>query len=381
MKKIFALAMGTFCLGMSEYIMMSILPDIATGLGISISQAGYMISAYSLGVAVGAPLTVIIARNFPLRKLLCVLAALMTIGNFLTALAPHYFIAMVARFLTGFPHGAYCSVAVIVANRIAKEGKEATTVAWMMMGMTVANLIGVPLGNWLVMMSSWRLLFLFNGVCSLVTLFALRFYIPYFEPLPKSNVKGQFLFLKHREPWLVTLAAVLGSGGIYCYYSYISPIMTDVSCISAEYMPMLMFLSGGSMCIGNYLGGYFSDKWSPSTVTLYLEIVSFVALVLIYFLVPISVVSVLLMCVCTACLFGFAAPIHQLQMKYAQGGELLGGALAQLSFNVGNSMGAYAGGFAIATGCQMVDVPIIGAGFVIFGILASIWLLNTKRNV
>ncbi len=376
MKKIFALAMGTFCFGMSEYIMMSILPDIAKGLGCSISQAGYMISAYSLGVAVGAPLTVIIARNYPLRKLLCVLAALMMIGNFLTALAPHYSIAMIARFLTGFPHGAYCSVAVVVSNKIAKEGKEATTVAWMMMGMTVANLIGIPLGNWLVMISSWRLVFLFNAVCGLVTLCALRIFIPYFDPLPKSNIKGQFRFLKHCEPWLVTFAAVLGSGGIYCYYSYINPIMTDLSCISPYYMPMLMFLSGGSMCIGNYLGGYFSDRWNPGIVTLYLEIVSFAALVLIYFLVPISVISVLLMCVCTACLFGFAAPIHQLQMKYAQGGELLGGALAQLSFNVGNSVGAYAGGIAIAAGCQMASIPIIGSVFVICGILASTWLLT-----
>ena len=310
-KGIFALALGTFTLGMAEYIMMSILPNLAFSLNINIAQAGQLITAYALGVGVGAPLTVLVARNYPLRKILVTLVVIMIFGNILFAFSYHNSIALIARFISGLPHGSFFSVGVLVANRLADRGKETSAVAWMVMGMTIANLGGVPLGNWVGSALSWRVIFLFTALCGALTLWAILRWIPQLAPMPRTNIKGMFKFLQKPEPWMLMFATVLGSGGIFCWYSYINPLMTDVSHLDLRWMPLLMFLSGGSMCIGNYLGGYFSDRFTPYKTIILIQITATLALLLMWVLALYTPASVILMCACTGCPFGVSVPIQQ----------------------------------------------------------------------
>lgn len=378
---ILALSLGTFTLGMAEYVMMSILPDIATSLNINISQAGQLITAYALGVGVGAPLTVLIARNHPLRKILLTLVGIIILGNLMFAFSFHNAMALTARFISGIPHGSFFSVGLLVANKLADKGKETSAVAMMVMGMTVANLGGVPLANWVAALLSWRVIFIFTAICGGLTLWAILSWVPVIPPMPRTNIKGLFQFLRKREPWMLMIATILGSGGIFCWYSYINPMMTDVSHVEVRWMPLLMLLAGGSMCIGNYLGGHFSDRFTSYKTTTAIQITATTALLLIWVLATFAVPSILLMCVCTACLFGVSAPMQQMLLKHSKGGEMMGGALTQLSFNLGNALGAVSGGVAIAAGAGFRSTSLIGAIILSGAVGMLIWFgVYTRRK-
>lgn len=365
-KGLCTLALGAFCFGMSEFIMMSILPDIAASLNLSIATTGHLISAYALGVCAGAPLMVIVARNYPLKSILSILIIMMITGSALMAVSVNYPMALCARFLTGLPHGSFFGVGAIVANRLAKSGKGTSAIAMMMMGMTIANLAGVPLGNYIGHICSWRLIFIFNALCGGLTVWAIHSWLPTLAALPKTTIKSLFKFLTYPTPWLLIIATVLGNGGVFCWYSYISPFMTEISGFSAEVMPLLMLLTGGSMCVGNYLGGYLSDKFTPGIVAAYIQGVLATVLLLLFICASNSILSIILMCICTAGFFASSAPMPQLMLHYSRGSEMMGGALAQLAFNLGNALGAYAGGVSIEQG-SIVSIAFIGSVITLSG--------------
>lgn len=227
-KSLIALAFGTLGLGIAEFTMMGILPYVARDLNISIPVAGHFISAYALGVCAGAPM-LIVARKRPLKHILLVLMALMLVGNLGAAMAPDYWLLLAARFISGLPHGAYFGVASIVAGKLADEGKSSEAVSIMIAGMTVANLFGVPLGTSLSHMLSWRVTFLLVGCWGLIVLYYIWRWVPVIEGLKDTGFKGQFRFLKTPAPWLILGATALGNGGVFCWYSYITPLLTNVS--------------------------------------------------------------------------------------------------------------------------------------------------------
>lgn len=261
-KSLIALAFGTLGLGIAEFVMMAILPYIATDLQVSIPAAGHLISAYALGVCAGAPLLTL-ARKRPLKNILLGLVALMMTGNLFASLAPNYWTMMIARFISGLPHGAYFGVASIVAEKLADKGKGSEAVSIMIAGMTIANLFGVPLGTSLSTLLSWRLTFLLVGVWGLIVLYYIWKWVPQVEGLPDTGFKGQFRFLKTKAPWLILGATMLGNGGVFCWYSYINPLLTQVSGFPAESVTLLMVLAGFGMVAGNLVGGRLSDRYTP----------------------------------------------------------------------------------------------------------------------
>ena len=232
-KSLIALAFGTLGLGIAEFVMMGILPDVAKDLGISIPMAGHFISAYALGVCVGAPVLTL-ARKYPLKHILLVLVTLIMIGNICAATAPNYWILLAARFISGLPHGAYFGVGSIVAERLADKGKGSEAVSIMIAGMTIANLFGVPLGTSLSTMLSWRATFLLVGIWGIVILYYIWRWVPHVEGLKDTGFKGQFHFLKTPAPWLILGATALGNGGVFCWYSYINPMLTNISGFSTD---------------------------------------------------------------------------------------------------------------------------------------------------
>ena len=366
-KGLYALSFGTFGLGIAEFIMMSILPDVAAGFDISLSEAGHLISAYALGVCVGAPLVVVVARSWPLRTILLALVGLFVVGNLLMALSVDYWMGLCVRFVSGLPHGAYFGVGSIVASRLAEKGKSTSAVAIMIMGMTIANLFGVPAGNFLGHFRSWRLVFVIAALWGGVTIWFIRRWVPVLPALPATNLKGQFRFLRRPEPWMLIAATMLGNGGAFCWYSYVNPLMTEVSGFSVGTMPVLMLLAGVSMCVGNYLGGHLSDRFTPGIVAMSMQFLMFASLLLIYFFASYGFLSALLMCVCTGCLFAVSSPQQLLLLQYSPGGEMMGGAMVQLAFNLGNAVGAYFGGLSIEHGAGLESTALIGSFFALLG--------------
>lgn len=366
-KGLYALSFGTFGLGIAEFIMMSILPDVAAGFDISLSEAGHLISAYALGVCVGAPLVVVVARSWPLRTILLALVGLFVVGNLLMALSADYWMGLCVRFVSGLPHGAYFGVGSIVASHLAEKGKSTSAVAIMIMGMTIANLFGVPAGNFLGHFLSWRLVFVIAALWGGVTIWFIRRWVPVLPALPATNLKGQFRFLRRPEPWMLIAATMLGNGGAFCWYSYVNPLMTEVSGFSVGTMPVLMLLAGVSMCVGNYLGGHLSDRFTPGIVAMSMQFLMFASLLLIYFFASYGFLSALLMCVCTGCLFAVSSPQQLLLLQYSPGGEMMGGAMVQLAFNLGNAVGAYFGGLSIEHGAGLESTALIGSFFALLG--------------
>ena len=367
-KSLIALAFGTLGLGIAEFTMMGILPYVATDLGISIPVAGHFISAYALGVCFGAPM-LLLARKRPLKQILLVLMALMIVGNICASMAPNYWVLLLGRFVSGLPHGAYFGVASIVAGKLADKGKSSEAVSIMIAGMTVANLFGVPLGTSLSHTLSWRATFLLVGAWGLITLYYIWRWVPQVEGLKDTGFKGQFRFLKKPAPWLILGATALGNGGVFCWYSYINPMLTHISGFSAESITPLMILAGFGMVMGNLISGRLSDRYTPGKVGTAAQALICLMLLLIFFLSPYKWAAALLMCLCTAGLFAVSSPEQILIIRVAKGGEMLGAACVQVAFNLGNAIGAYAGGLAISGGYRypaLTGVPFALIGFILF---------------
>lgn len=365
-KSLVALAFGTLGLGMAEFVMMGILPDVASDLHISIARAGNLISAYALGVCVGAP-GLVLARKLPLKHILLGLVGLIMLGNLCAALAPNFGFMLAARFVSGLPHGAYFGVASIVAEKLADRGRASQAVSIMVAGMTVANLFGVPLGTFLSAALSWRVTFLLVGCWGIVILYFIGRWVPRVEGLPDTGLRGQFRFLRSPAPWMLFFATMLGNGGVFCWYSYITPLLTNVSGFAAQSIAGLMALAGVGMVLGNLAGGRLSDRLTPGRVAAGSQGIICLALALIFFFAGIPWLSVLLMCICTFCLFALSSPQQLLLIRHAKGGEMLGAASVQVAFNLGNAIGAYCGGLPIAAGLGVRYSALVGAPFALAG--------------
>lgn len=361
------LALGTFGLGLTEYVMMGILPDTALAMKVSIPQAGSFISMYALGVVAGAVLLVVIARTKPLKTILLWLMSIFTIANLATAFVGNYHLFCAIRFIAGLPHGAFFGVGAISAGRLCEHGKENQAVATMIAGMTVANLLGIPFGTFISHNLSWRLTFLLIGLFGFVIVYSIIKLIPYLKPLPNNGFRGQFNFLKSIGPWLLIVAVVMGNGGIFCWYSYINPLLVKVSGIMPKYVSIVMVLAGAGMCIGNFLGGKLSDKFSPALVAGMTQLTACIALLLIFFFASNPIASIILMCVCTGCLFAVSAPQQVLLIENARGGEMLGASFSQISFNLGNAIGAFVGALPVKYGLGYQYTAIPGAFFAFIG--------------
>lgn len=377
-KSTIALALGTLGLGMSEFSMMAILPDIANSLKISISHAGHFISAYAIGVVIGAPLLVLIARRLPLKKILLGLVIMYFIGNMAFALSSTYELNLIFRLIAGLPHGAYFGVGSIVAKKLAKEGEGTSAVAGMVSGMTIANLIGVPIGTFLSHRFSWSVTYTIVALMGILVFVSIKLWIPELKPLPDTGFKGQFRFMKKLNPWLIIFATILGNGGIFCWYSYVNPLMTRSVGFSEATMTEIMIFAGLGMVIGNLLSGKLSDKYSPQNVGTVTQGLAAITLFMIFLSVHLPVMSLILMFFGTGCLFALSAPQQILLLKNSEGGEMLGAAMVQVAFNIGNAIGAFLGGIPITHKLPYEYCALQGIGLCFLGFLSFLWY--TKRN-
>lgn len=373
-KGLVALAAGTFALGMTEYVMMSILPDLARDFQVTVPEAGHLISSYAIGVCVGAPLVAIFLRNWPLRRILLLLMAVYAVGNVMFASAPTFVAGMAGRFVAGLPHGAFFGTGSIVASRLM-PGKQTTAVALMTLGMTVANLMGIPAGSFIANTFNWRWIFYFNAVWGVVTLGLVAIAVRGIGALPRTSVRKEFNFLKSAAPWVLILTTVLCQGGAFAMYSYVTPIMRHAG-LALKYVPLLMVVVGAGMCLGNYYSGVLSDRYSPSRIVLWVAVVMTASLVATWLDGFSMWTSGATIVVAASCLFALSSPMQLLLIEYSPGGELMGGAMVQVAFNLGNAVGAFLGGLPISAGHSPQSASLVGAALAALSILSTIYFIK-----
>ncbi|MDE7387530.1 MAG: MFS transporter [Muribaculaceae bacterium] len=379
-KALLALALGTFALGIAEFTMMGILGNLASDLGITVSKAGGLITAYAIGVCCGAP-CLLFARRQPLKRLMLIMAAVIALGNALMTIAPNYGTMWAARFISGLPHGAYFGVGAIVARQLSAPGREAASVSFMIAGMTIATLLGVPMATFITDAVSWRLAFGIVAFAGIVTFIMIRIWVPQVRGLKDIGFWGQFKFLGTLAPWLIFGGVLFGQIGLYCWYSYIDPQMVHVAHFTASDMSWIMVLAGLGMFIGNLTCGQLAVRYKPSIVASTVQACGIIVLIAIYFLAGSKFASIVLMMLGTAILFGSGSPLQSSIVVYSRGGEMLGAALIQIAYNAGNAIAAGIGGTVIARGYGYTAPALAGVPLVLIGsILLLILYLRHERS-
>ncbi|KRB57427.1 MFS transporter [Flavobacterium sp. Root186] len=379
-KSLIALSFGGLTIGITEFVMMGLLPDIASDMKVSIPVAGYLISAYALGVVIGAPLLVILGRNFPPKKMLLILALMLTVFNALSIIAPSYNFLFASRFLSGLPHGAFFGVGAVVASRLADKGKEAQAIAIMFSGLTLANLIGVPIGTYIGHNFIWRYTFVLIAIVGMLTFLLITLWMPKLDKGETVNMKKQLEFFKRTEAWLIIGITAIGFGGLFAWISYIAPLLINVSKFGEGDVSYILILAGLGMVVGNFAGGKLADKYSPAPTTLALLFVMSIDLVLVYFFSSNQYISLFLTFLTGAISFSVIAPIQMLMIRTAKGAEMIASASLQGSFNIGNALGAFLGGLPLTAGYSYESPNLIGVGMSIVGMLITVTLIKIRKN-
>ena len=349
-KTIFSLALGTFGLGMAEFGIMGVLTELARDTGISIPSAGNMISFYAFGVVIGAPIVALFSGKFSLKTTLLFLVALCAVGNALFTFSTSYFWLAAGRLISGFPHGAIFGVGAIILSKIAPPGKVTVAVAGMIAGMTVANLVGVPLGTWLGHQFSWRYTFFLIALFDALVILSVLIWVPDIHDKAEIKLTEQFQFLKKPEPWLIFAATMFGNAGVFAWFSFVKPFMVNLSGFSEGMMTIIMMLMGLGMVLGNLLSGKLSGRFSPLRIAATTDMVIVASLLLLFALGELKTASLVMGFICCASLFALSAPLQILLLQNAKGGEMLGAAGGQMAFNLGSAIGAYFGGMMITLG-------------------------------
>jgi len=380
-KSLLALAMGGLAIGMTEFSMMGVLEDFAKDLNISIPTAGNFISMYAMGVMVGAPTLIMATSKYSPKKVLIFFMLLFTIFNSLFVIAPRYNTLLIARFMSGLPHGAFFGVGSVVAAQLATKGKEAQAISIMFAGLTFANLVGVPLGTKLGQVFSWRLTFGIIASLGLITMLAISLWVPNLKNTNKGSLVEQLSFFKKWEAWVLIVMISIGTSGLFAWISYISPLMTNVADLPKTKVPIIMTLIGLGMFVGNFIGGKLADPMSPNKAAIISFASMAVCLVIVYFTSHIQIMAYIMSFITGLIAFTIGSPIQMMLINNGKGSETLAAAAGQASFNIGNALGAFLGGIPIAMGLGFNSQLWVGFIMASVGsIIAAIFLqLKSKR--
>ena len=374
-KGLIALAFGGLAIGMTEFTMMGILQDIAKDQQIEITQAAHFIALYALGVVVGAPILTIFTGKIAPKKVLLLLMLLFIVFNGLFAIAPEYNTLAISRFMSGLPHGAFFGVGSVVAAQLVQKGKEAQAIAFMFTGMTIANLAGVPLGTYIGHHYSWRITYGIIAALGLVTIASIYFWLPNMNNKTNGDLKQQLSYFKQAKAWLIVAVISIGTGGLFSWITYISPMVTKVGGLNEDRVPFIMILVGLGMFFGNILGGKLADTISPTKAAIACFTTMALTLVTVYFTAHITSLAYVMAFVTGMVAFTIGSPLQMMLITSAKGSENIAAAAGQASFNIGNTLGAYLGGIPITLGYAYNSPVLVGVGMAGIGaMLATVYL-------
>jgi MFS transporter, DHA1 family, inner membrane transport protein len=375
-----ALAVGAFGIGTNEFVIMGLLPNVAGDVGVSIPTAGGLISGYALGVVIGAPLLTVAANRLPRKAALVLFMSWFAVGNLLSALAPSYGLLFAARVFAGLPHGAYFGVGSIVAASLVEPDRRARAMAKMFMGLTIANVVGVPLTTLLGQHLGWRAAFVLVTLIGAVAVGAVLLAVPHQgAPAAGGRLRAEFAAMRAPQLWLTVAISVFGFAGMFASFSYVTPMMTDLAGYSPGAVTFLLALFGLGLTVGNAVGARFADRNHGRT--LWVAIALLVVVLLVFTFTAHSAVGApITVFLVGATGIAVTSPLSLRVLEQAPGAPTLALATVQSALNIANSLGAYLGGVVIAAGFGLAAPNWAGAISGLVGLALAGVAVRTGRS-
>ena len=383
-----ALALGGFGIGATEFVAMGLLPNLAADLlpglydtapDAANAQAGWLISAYALGVVVGAPTIAAAAARWPRKQLLLGLLTAFTLGTIASALLPTFETVLAARFVAGLPHGAYFGIASLVAARLMGPGKRARGIAIVLSGLTISNVIGVPTITWIGQVSGWRIAYLVVAAIFALTFVAVAVFVPFQAGNPKATMRAELRAFSQLQVWITLSIGAIGFGGLFAVYTYVAPLVIDITGLTAAAVPLILVVIGLGMTVGNFAGGALAD-WSVRR-TMYISFAVLIAALVTLGLSAQSLIGLVIgMFFIGAAASALSPTIQARLMDVAHESQSLAAALNHSSLNVGNALGAALGGVAIAAGLGYLAPVWIGVALSAVGVLLTLLTFSIDRR-
>lgn len=376
MRALLSLAIGSFGIGMTEFVMMGLLPDIAQDLlpavwahspEQAIGQSGVLVSMYALGVVIGAPTIAAAVARYPRHRVMLCLAVALAVFNALIVVLPGFGLVGMARLLAGLPHGAYFGIGALVAADVLGPGRRAQGVAFILTGLTIANVVGVPLGTYLGQRWGWRVAFLVVTLVFALAAACIALFVPAHEGDPGRTLRSELGVFRSSQIWFTLGIGAIGFGGFFAVYSYIAPLVTEIAGAPQWAVPVTLVLVGVGMTIGNIAGGYFADR--DLRATLHLGLAGLAAALVLLALLAWSYAALVILAVLIGALSAMISPAIQTRlMDVAGDNQSIAAALNHSALNIGNSLGAFLGGVAITLGFGFVAPEWVGAVLALLGL-------------
>jgi len=378
---LYALTIGAFGIGVTEFVIMGLLLEVSGDLRVSVSAAGLLISGYALGVVAGAPVLTTLMGRWPRKRALIALMAIFTIGNVACAVAGNYGFLMAARVITALAHGSFFGIGSVLATSLVPPERRASAIAIMFTGLTLANVLGVPFGTWLGQHMGWRATFWAVGGIGLLAMLVLWLFVPHGEKPETADDWRQDLKVLGRRPVLLgLLTTVMGFGGVFAVFTYIAPLLRQITGFSEGAIAPILLVFGGGLVVGNLLGGKLADRNLVATM-----IGSMLALFAVLLLFPLAlhskVAAVVFVGLIGITAFATVAPLQMWVLSKAEGsGQSLASSFNIAAFNLGNALGAWLGGVVIALPSGLSLLPLAGAVLPVLGVVVAVMALRLERR-
>ncbi|KPN18009.1 MFS transporter [Arthrobacter sp. Edens01] len=377
-----ALAAGGFAIGTTEFAIMGLLQEMVAELGVSVPEGGHVISAYALGVVVGAPLLAAAGAKMPRKWLALGLMAFFAVANLSSFIAPDYGWLLVTRFLSGLPHGAFFGVAAVIAASLVAPTKRGWAISMVMLGLSIANVIGVPFATWLGQLAGWRWMFVLVGAIALLTVALVAWFVPFQAAHPDASIKRELSALRRMQMWLALLVGTVGFGGFFAVYTYISPTMTEVAGFSMGVLPLIVGLYGVGQVVGNIVGGRIADRSVMGSI--YAVLAGTVVILAVYaWGVQYKAGAIILVFLVGAIGSALTPALQTRLLDVSPGAASLASSLNHAALNMANALGAMAGGLVIAWGWGFRSPAIVGAVLALLGLGVALLsgALDRRRSV
>ena len=373
-----ALAVGSFGIGTGEFVIMGLLPNVAGTFGVTTPEAGHVISAYALGVVVGAPIIAVLAAKMARRTLLLLMMAIFAAGNISSAFAPTFESFTALRFITGLPHGAYFGVAALVAASMVPVHRRVRAVGQVMLGLTIATLIGTPIATFLGQVLEWRAAFMMVGGVGLVTMLLIALFLPKDKVKEGASITRELGALKRIQVWLSLGVAAIGFGGMFSIFSYVATTTTEVAGLGSAMVPVVLALFGIGMNVGNIVGSRLGDLSIRGTIGGMM-----IFNIVIMTLFSLTAANPVMLCICVfliGCGFAACPAVQTRLMDVAADAQTLAAASNHSAFNIANALGAWLGGLVISWGFTAAATGYVGAFLSVGGLAVFALSVGLERR-
>ncbi|MFH4935512.1 MFS transporter [Staphylococcus cohnii] len=364
---IWMLAIGAFAIGMTEFVIMGLLPNIARDFDVSVSQAGQLITGYALGVAIGGPIIVMLTIKWNRKYLLLALMAIFIVGNFAASFSPNYGFMMTSRIITSLAHGSFFGIGSILAASMVKPEKRASAMALMFMGLSMSNILGVPFGTLIGQNFGWPMTFIIISIIGALALIGIIIFVPMKKETVKSSVLNELKILKEKRLWLTLAVTLFGFSSVFAYFTYISTVLIDVSHVQENLISYLLIIFGVGVTLGNVVGGKLAD-WNLNKALKMIFSVFILYFILLYFVQMNGLLMVAGIFFFGLIGFSMSPSLQYKSTLISQDAPTLASTLNQSAFNLGNALGAFIGG-VVVTNLPVASLSLIAPILTLIGLI------------